>query len=121
MAYWFLVTFPPLVVALAYGRAPFFAWYGVGLAWLAALGWLAGWPPALAAGALVALAGVGAVFLLPALRRQRAQWLQQAQRRRQGSHWRPRTAGCSWKPLRLRRACSTPSAGAAGRRRAPGQ
>ena len=37
MAYWFLVTFPPLVVALAYGRAPFFAWYGVGLAWLAAL------------------------------------------------------------------------------------
>ena len=69
MAYWFLVTFPPLVVALAYGRAPFFAWYGVGLAWLAALGWLAGWPPALAAGALAVLGGVGAVFLLPALRR----------------------------------------------------
>ncbi len=69
MAYWFLVTLPPLVVALAYGRAPFFAWYWVGLAWLAALGWLAGWPPALAAGALVALGGVGAVFLLPALRR----------------------------------------------------
>ena len=69
MAYWFLVTFPPLVVALAYGRAPFFAWYGVGLAWLAALAWLAGWPMTLAAGALVALAGVGAVFLLPALRR----------------------------------------------------
>ena len=42
MAYWFLVSLPPLVVALAYGRAPFFAWYGVGLAWLAALGWLAG-------------------------------------------------------------------------------
>jgi len=69
MAYWFLVTLPPLVVALAYGRAPFFAWYGVGLAWLAALAWLAGWPMTLAAGALVALAGVGAVFLLPALRR----------------------------------------------------
>ncbi|GEC94647.1 acyl-CoA dehydrogenase [Zoogloea ramigera] len=69
MAYWFLVTFPPLVVALAYGRAPFFAWYGVGLAWLAALAWLAGWPPALAAGALAVLGGVGAVFLLPALRR----------------------------------------------------
>ncbi|MDD3327229.1 MAG: acyl-CoA dehydrogenase [Zoogloea sp.] len=69
MAYWFLVTLPPLVVALAYGRAPFFAWYGVGLGWLAALAWLAGWPSALAAGALVALGGVGAVFLLPALRR----------------------------------------------------
>ncbi len=69
MAYWFLVTFPPLVVALAYGRAPFFAWYGVGLGWLAALAWLAGWPSALAAGALVTLGGVGAVFLLPALRR----------------------------------------------------
>ena len=46
MSYWFLVSLPPLVVALAYGRAPFFAWYGVGLIWLAALAGMAGWSPA---------------------------------------------------------------------------
>jgi len=40
MSYWFLVSLPPLVVALAYGRAPFFAWYGAGLVWLATLAWL---------------------------------------------------------------------------------
>ncbi len=69
MAYWFLVSLPPLVVALAYGRAPFFAWYGVGLAWIAALGWLAAWPVALTAGAVAAVAAIGAVFLLPGVRR----------------------------------------------------
>jgi len=69
MAYWFLVSLPPLVVALAYGRAPFFAWYGVGLAWIAALGWLAAWPVALTAGVAAAVAVIGAVFLLPGARR----------------------------------------------------
>ncbi|WP_153159741.1 acyl-CoA dehydrogenase [Zoogloea sp. 1C4] len=69
MAYWFLVSLPPLVVALAYGRAPFFAWYGVGLAWIAALGWLAAWPVALTTGVVAAVAVIGAVFLLPAVRR----------------------------------------------------
>ena len=69
MAYWFLVSLPPLVVALAYGRAPFFAWYGVALAWLAALGWLAGWSSPTMIAELATVAVLGAVFLLPALRR----------------------------------------------------
>jgi acyl-CoA dehydrogenase len=69
MAYWFLVSLPPLVVALAYGRAPFFAWFGVGLAWIAALGWLAAWPVALTTGVVAAVAVIGAVFLLPGVRR----------------------------------------------------
>jgi acyl-CoA dehydrogenase len=68
MSYWFLVSLPPLVVALAYGRAPFFAWYGAGLAWLAALGWLAGWsaPVAVAAGCP---GRGGGVFVVPGIRR----------------------------------------------------
>ena len=69
MSYWFLVSLPPLVVALAYGRAPFFAWYGVALAWLAALGWLAGWSSPTLIAELATVAVLGAVFLLPALRR----------------------------------------------------
>ena len=69
MAYWFLVSLPPLVVALAYGRAPFFAWYGAGLVWLAALGWLAGWSSVTMTAELATVAVLGAVFLLPVLRR----------------------------------------------------
>ena len=69
MAYWFLVSLPPLVVALAYGRAPFFAWYGAGLVWLAALGWLAGWSSVTMTAELATVAVLGAVFLLPGLRR----------------------------------------------------
>ena len=69
MAYWFLISLPPLVVALAYGRAPFFAWYGAGLVWLAALGWLAGWSSVTMTAELATVAVLGAVFLLPGLRR----------------------------------------------------
>ncbi|TXG93370.1 MAG: acyl-CoA dehydrogenase [Zoogloea sp.] len=69
MSYWFLVSLPPLVVALAYGRAPFFAWYGAGLAWLAALAWLAGWSAPVAVVALAALAVAGGVFVVPGIRR----------------------------------------------------
>ncbi|WP_374266762.1 acyl-CoA dehydrogenase [Zoogloea sp.] len=69
MAYWFLVSLPPLVVALAYGRAPFFAWYGAGLVWLAALGWLAGWSQPVLIGALATLAVLGGLFVLRPLRR----------------------------------------------------
>ena len=69
MAYWFLISLPPLVVALAYGRAPFFAWYGAGLVWLAALGWLAGWSSVTMTAELATVAVLGAVFLLPVLRR----------------------------------------------------
>ena len=67
--WWFLVFIPPLVVALAYGRAPFFAWVGAMLAWLAAWTAFGGLPPgaALGVGAVVAVAG--ALFLVPALRR----------------------------------------------------
>ena len=43
MIWLLLVSLPPLAGALAYGRAPLFAWLGLGLAWLAAVGWAAGW------------------------------------------------------------------------------
>ena len=69
MSYMFLFSLPPLLVALAYGRAPFFAWYGVGLVWLAILAGVAGWPLAASAGGICVLAVLGAVFLVPALRR----------------------------------------------------
>jgi len=69
MAYWFLISLPPLVVALACWRLPFLAWYGAGLAWLATLGWLAGWSPVTMAAELATVAVVGAVFLLRPLRR----------------------------------------------------
>ncbi|MGD9871241.1 MAG: acyl-CoA dehydrogenase family protein, partial [Thauera sp.] len=38
-----LVSLPPLAGALAYGRAPLFAWFWVGLSWLVGMGWVAGW------------------------------------------------------------------------------
>ena len=34
MVFGLLLLLPPLAVALAYGRAPFFVWTGVGLIWL---------------------------------------------------------------------------------------
>ncbi|NMG49812.1 hypothetical protein GO613_17060 [Azoarcus communis] len=42
MSWWFLVSLPPLAGALAYGRAPLFAWAVAGVAWLAALAVLDG-------------------------------------------------------------------------------
>lgn len=69
MMWWFMVSLPPLVVALAYGRAPFFAWAGVGFVWLAGLGWAAQWPGALTVGVLLAWSAGCAVFLLTPLRR----------------------------------------------------
>ena len=38
-----LVSLPPLAGALAYGRAPLFAWLVAGLAWLLAAGWAGNW------------------------------------------------------------------------------
>ena len=69
MIWWFIALLPPLAIALAYGRAPFFAWAGTGLAWLAAFAWLAGWSPVLAGMALVAYAALMGLFLLRPLRR----------------------------------------------------
>lgn len=69
MAWWFVVFLPPLAGALAYVRAPFFAWAGAGLAWLALVAWLGPWPPAVAAGVLVAYGTLCALFLVKPLRR----------------------------------------------------
>ena len=40
---WFLLSLPPLAGALAYGRAPFFAWVVAGFLWLAGFAYAAGW------------------------------------------------------------------------------
>ena len=41
---WFFLSLPPLAGALAYGRAPFFAWFVAGLVWLSGLAWVGAWP-----------------------------------------------------------------------------
>jgi acyl-CoA dehydrogenase len=69
MSNMFLISLPFLMAALAYWRAPFPAWYGAVLAWLAVLAGIAGWSPVLASGVIGSVAAVGAVFLLPVLRR----------------------------------------------------
>ncbi|WP_407278999.1 acyl-CoA dehydrogenase [Aromatoleum evansii] len=69
MIWWFIALLPPLAIALAYGRAPLFAWAGVGLGWLAAAGWAGGWSPAAITAALAVFAGVMALFLLRPVRR----------------------------------------------------
>jgi acyl-CoA dehydrogenase len=70
MIWWFIALLPPLAIALAYGRAPFFAWAGAGLVWLAAFAWLAGWSPVLAGMGLAAYAALTGLFLLRPLRRE---------------------------------------------------
>ncbi len=66
---WFLLSLPPLAGALAYGRAPFFAWAGAGFAWLAALAFATGWS-AWAAVLVLALYGAAACLIgLEPLRR----------------------------------------------------
>ncbi|WP_079434170.1 acyl-CoA dehydrogenase [Zoogloea sp. LCSB751] len=69
MSYVVLFFLPLLAVVLAYGRAPFPVWYGLGLVWLAVLAGLADWPPMLGIGVIGSVAVVGAAFLLPGLRR----------------------------------------------------
>ncbi|PZA15150.1 acyl-CoA dehydrogenase [Parazoarcus communis] len=69
MSWWFLVSLPPLAGALAYGRAPLFAWAVAGVAWLAAMAVLDGWAVGTAAGAILAFVAVIAVFLVVPLRR----------------------------------------------------
>lgn len=69
MIWWLIALLPPLAGALAYGRAPFFAWAGTGLVWLAAFAWLAGWSPVLAGTVLAVYAALVGVFLIRPLRR----------------------------------------------------
>ncbi|BAL26547.1 acyl-CoA dehydrogenase [Azoarcus sp. KH32C] len=69
MIWWFIALLPPLAGALAYGRAPFFAWAGMGMAWLAGFCWAAGAGGAVTGVLLALYAAAVAVFLLPALRR----------------------------------------------------
>ncbi len=70
MMWWWLIVFlPPLAGALAYGRAPLFAWVAAGLAWLAGLAWAAGWTPPVTAGVLLAWLVLTGIFLVRPLRR----------------------------------------------------
>ncbi|MBC9072619.1 acyl-CoA dehydrogenase [Thauera sp. CAU 1555] len=69
MIWWFIGSLPPLAGALAFGRAPFFAWAGVGLAWLAGLSWAAGFAPLTTAVVLGLWVAFSAVFLIRPLRR----------------------------------------------------
>lgn len=58
-----LVSLPPLVVALAYGRAPLFAWAGAGGLWLLLMAVTTGWPVALTVVVLALWASIFAVFM----------------------------------------------------------
>ena len=62
MAWLLLLFLPPLVVALAYGRAPLFLWGGAILVWWLALAITAAFPVWVTV--VVALAWCGVVFLL---------------------------------------------------------
>jgi acyl-CoA dehydrogenase len=64
-----LLSLLPLALALAYRRAPLPAWFAAGLAWLAALGWAAGWSLLAFTLAWLLFAVPMGVFLLPPLRR----------------------------------------------------
>jgi acyl-CoA dehydrogenase len=69
MIWLILFSLPPLAGALAYGRAPLFAWLGVGLAWLAGFAAVAGWSFWTALVVMLVFAAVTGVFLNRALRR----------------------------------------------------
>ncbi|MFT3760800.1 acyl-CoA dehydrogenase [Thauera sp.] len=71
MVWLLLVCLPPLAGALAYGRAPLFAWLTAGLMWIAAMGWAGDWPVLLTLLALLVYGGALSVFLNDSLRRQR--------------------------------------------------
>ena len=70
MVWLLLVSLPPLAGALAYGRAPLFAWLLAGLVWLAAMGWVGDWPVAVTLLALAVFGGAMSLFLVDSLRRQ---------------------------------------------------
>ncbi|MBP8216587.1 MAG: acyl-CoA dehydrogenase, partial [Thauera sp.] len=66
-----LVSLPPLAGALAYGRAPLFAWLVAGLAWLLAAGWAGNWGFGWTLLAMLVFGGAMWVFLSDSLRRGR--------------------------------------------------
>ena len=71
MIWLLLVSLPPLAGALAYGRAPLFAWLGAGLAWLLAMGIAAGWGVLLTLFAMLVFGAALSVFLVESVRMQR--------------------------------------------------
>ena len=66
---WFFLSLPPLAGALAYGRAPFFAWFVAGLVWLSGLAWVGAWPTGAVLLTLLAYVAIMGVFLVPSLRK----------------------------------------------------
>jgi acyl-CoA dehydrogenase len=66
---WFFLALPLLAIALAYGRAPLFAWCAAGVLWWAGLAWTGGWPASATLVVLAAYAGVCALFLLDSIRK----------------------------------------------------
>ncbi|MBI4756001.1 MAG: acyl-CoA dehydrogenase [Betaproteobacteria bacterium] len=66
---WLWLIVPIAALALAYLRAPLLAWVAVGAAFLGGYGWLAAWPPAAIATALLALGAVALPFVVAPLRR----------------------------------------------------
>ncbi|QID16724.1 acyl-CoA dehydrogenase [Nitrogeniibacter mangrovi] len=66
---WFFLALPLLATALAYGRAPLFAWAVASVAWLAGLAWVGAWPTG-ATLLVMALAVAGfALFLIDSVRK----------------------------------------------------
>ena len=66
---WFLLALPFLAIALAYGRAPLFAWCAAGVVWLAGLALAGDWHGGLTLVVLALFAGVSALFLLDSVRK----------------------------------------------------
>jgi len=63
MIWWLMVSLPPLVVALAYRRAPLFTWAAVGVAWWVLVAVAAGWSFLTSVLVLAVWAGACAVMM----------------------------------------------------------
>jgi len=69
MIWWLIAFLPVLAGVLAYRRAPFPAWAGLGLVWLLGVAWAGDWPDGAAAAVVVLYALAVGVFLIRPLRR----------------------------------------------------
>ncbi len=67
---WFLLALPLVAVALAYGRAPLFAWAVATVVWLGGLAVTGGWPGWLGIPAVIIAGALFAVFLIDSVRKQ---------------------------------------------------